>query len=296
MKGYMAYSRRSPLILGCRPELLAEPPGLAETLGRVVSSKSISLYKSTKDLLRSLFPRGSALLIHSSEQELWQENLLRIVPYRGKPEDLAREACRQGVEGVLLHHVHPITGELRPLRAVLEEAEVCRKPLRVVADLSLSAGLIDAPKPWNRHVLFYRLDKWLMGPPIVAAHSSDPLPGGGVGGWDARCAAASLQASLSEMLHSAGIRRLDLLVDELSWEIDRLGLRSPTPPEKDRRAFMVSIHAGGAAERVARIIASRGIVVDTYGGFIRIAPHTDASRSDLARLLTGLAEARRLLA
>jgi len=292
-RGYMAYAHRSPLIIGCRSELLRRAPSLEEAAHSVLRLGQVSLHESRHALLAGLGGEKWRYLIHVSEDKLWGDAPGNRITYHGSPEDMGIEACRKAVNAVLIHYVHPISGERISLKPIIEGLESCERSIMLVVDISLAAGIVEPQIPSENYAFFYRLDKWLMGPPLILVHSDRILPS--MSGWDAWCAASSIRGVVENILGGSGRERLLRVVDEISWEADRLGLRVPTPPERERRAAMLTIHAGGEALSIARLLASRGVIVDAEPPYIRISPHADVDKGSLEALLQGLAEARSII-
>ena len=293
-RGYMAYARRSPLIIGCRGELLRRAPSLEEAAYSVLRLGQVSLHESRDALLAELGGDRWKYLVHASEDKLWVDVPGNHITYHGSPEDMGVEACRKAVDAVLIHYVHPISGERIDLKPIIEGLESCGRSIMLIVDISLAAGIVEPQIPSENYAFFYRLDKWLMGPPLILAHS-DRILSNTSERWDAWCAASSIRGVVENILSDSGRERLLRIIDEISWEADRLGLRVPTPPERERRAAILTIHAGGEALSIARLLASRGVVVDAEPPYIRISPHVDVDKGSLEALLQGLAEARSII-
>ena len=296
VEGYMAYARRTPLIAGCRPEGLVNVPDLAVVLGKIIPSRLLGVYKDQEGVLGALGIGRLRVVVHASEREYLPQHPRGFTVFKGRIEDMARQACCDA-DAVYLNHVHPITGEIRDVKAIADELSSCSRNVLLVVDLSLSAGLLNAPKLDARHIYIYRTDKWLMGPPLVAVHGNHSLRAWSseADPWDKKCLSASVAWVLENLLHSSGKHGLFKALSEISWEVDRLGLRSPTPPEESRRAAMISVHAGRSSIKVAGILASHGIIVDVSGQYLRISPHADINRSAMDALLGGLADAKPLM-
>ncbi len=233
------------------------------------------------------------------------------------PHNLAKIVREKKIDVVALSHVNYLTGERLDVSSLRDQLG----DVTIVLDTYQSTGALKTHfKDLGVDIMVFGSAKWVAGPQGVAVlvvredlinrlepcvqgwrSLEDPFSfnasGGELAASGRRFEAGGLPLPVLKGFEAAVRLQLRLGVgwieervlkysDMLSEGADRVGLLAITPPERGRRAGIITLNMSGCRLDVRGWLAERRIVVSFRRGFLRVSPHFYNSKEDLDRFLT----------
>lgn len=239
-----------------------------------------------------------------------------------RTEDIKKVTEDNNASVIVLSHVNYLSGERADIN--LLSRFIHKKGGWIIVDAYHSAGVLPLNfKELDVDILLFGFAKWLMGPTGIATmiikkeHIHEIKPK--ISGWHSskdpwifepldssfvdnakKFEPGSLNiSSLIGIVGSLNFisrysikeisHRILQLSGLLSESLDKIGMRTITPPETDRRAGIISIEAKNP-EKIIKELYRRQIIVSTRRQFIRVSTHFWNLESEIEVLLRRLTE------